>query len=173
MTLCEMLIKKIGQDIYDQYKGVEAYGYTPDAADYEVQKVYEHNYQKQRDYVLIHHVDVLDGFHVSTAHSERYCETLDEIDPQILSPLDKFKIRRDLYDEQDMNYYRVEEGKTTRIDCAEADEDYDPNNTCIAYASRPDEAEELAAMYDSGEIQADNVYCQVCGKSHAALRITE
>lgn len=64
------------------------------------------------------------------------------------------------------NWYLVSEGEVKKVDCGT---DFDGTNEVVAYADSKDEALALAVRYDDGEITFDNVYCEFCGKAHAAV----
>jgi len=85
---------------------------------------------------------------------------------------------------QSKNYYVVVAGEVKPYDPCHPDTtdhykmnsatDYDSVfNWCIVYAHDEADALRIADLYDAGEIDYDNVWCQYCNKAHPALNDKE
>lgn len=64
------------------------------------------------------------------------------------------------------SWYRVSHGQAEECRC---DAEADGSESVIVAAHSPKAAIAAAADYDDGKSAPDNVYCQVCNKSHAAI----
>ncbi len=65
------------------------------------------------------------------------------------------------------SWYLVSEGEVTEVSC-----DYEIENELeqvLVYAEDEQEALQCAIEYDNGNVQPDNVWCNVCNKAHAAI----